>query len=162
MPPRSSWATRPLGWMSSVASRSTPPLGMRPPPSAHASPMQRPHIPPVSHSNKLKTNIHTVSHSLHSTKISNQFAHLSLTLYKSQTNCASVFDCLGRIADRDVAEAAEPEPPRATNGCSCGGVTAPSQSLAPTLVVHACILLFFSETSRRRLASHQQGSRAVA
>jgi len=55
-----------------------------------------------------------------------------------------------------------PEPPLATSDCRCGGVTAPSQSPAPTLVVRACILLFFSETSRRRSAGHQQGSRAVA
>ena len=38
----------------------------------------------------------------------------------------------------------------------------PSQSPTPTLDVRACILLFFSETSRRRSAGHQQGSRAVA
>ena len=55
-----------------------------------------------------------------------------------------------------------PEPPLATSDCRCGGVIAPSQSPAPTLVVRACILLFFSETSRRRSAGHQQGSRAVA
>ena len=42
-----------------------------------------PRIPPASHSTRLKTKVHTVSHSPRSTKISNQFTHLSLTLYES-------------------------------------------------------------------------------